>query len=128
MIEESRDPVSRQDRMDINTHANAVNVAGEVTVDEQNITIGGTAEVVKLSDTSERRSWRDSNNVTHTINNYNYAASTPVATLPPPWPSSNAAASYIINRTGLRTNSVAWNVQGSKFTSVEYDKRQKDEV
>lgn len=105
--------------MEINAHANAVNVAGAVTVDEQNVTVAGAAEVVDLSNKSEK--------VNNLTNNYNFA-STAAGALTQTWPTSNLPASYIFNSVDLQSNGVAWSNQDSKFTSIEHDRRQKDEM
>lgn len=57
--------------MDIRTHANAVNVAGSVTVRDQNVTVKKTADVQK---------WKNSHNVNHqTFNNYQCVSATSTA-------------------------------------------------
>lgn len=114
--------------MEINNYEKSVNVAENISVDKQAVTLARTAEVVKLRDASEKMSWRDSNNGNHTIINYNYPTGTPSLAMSSILPIHNLPASYIMNRTGLSFDSVAWNFRDREFTSVEYDRRQKEKM
>lgn len=92
--------------VEINTHANAANVARAVSINKQENNIGAA-----------QSSWENSNNQVHHITNNNYA-------FPTPWP-QNSAVAYSLNRS-LPPDAAFWSYEQGRLVSPDENARHQD--